>query len=255
MSIIWHYVQNGVTLGPVPEEKIRELIFSGVLRASDMVWHEGLDGWSTIQSIPELITPVPHRNEPPLQSPSKEALTPFAPVKKLGVATKVVIGCGGLLGFFLVIGIVASSSRGGRSDAPNLPPTTGQKSNSDPSQAQGQLNEGFTNEVLKAYNLKSTTGMGHVDFTKVEDRDISITITYDTLQSLSAVKKDLKVMVMAVLAKLLVDGHRPAEECIYIHVSGHSPVSGLTGTSRVVLYGSAYYDYNDDNIKYSPPSR
>lgn len=254
MSVLWHYVQNGATLGPVPEEKIHELVSSGALRGSDLVWREGLDSWSTIQAIPELITAVPQRNEPPLQPPSKGALTPLAPVKRMGIGGKVVIGCGGLLGLFLLTGVVASSSWGGRNYTPNLPPTADQKPNPEPSQSQGQPNEAFTNEVLRVYNLRSTTGKGHVDFTKIEDRSISITITYDTPQSLLAVKKDLKVMVMAVIAKLLVDGHRPSEESFSIYVWGHTPVSGLTGTSRVLSYGGAYYDYIDDNIKYSPPS-
>jgi hypothetical protein len=54
MSMLWHYVQNGKSLGPVPEEQLKAMLTSGVLRSNDLVWHEGLTRWTAIQEMPEL---------------------------------------------------------------------------------------------------------------------------------------------------------------------------------------------------------
>lgn len=97
MSILWHYIQNGTTLGPIPEEELRKLITSGALHPSDTVWHEGMGTWMTIQATPEL----------------SNFLAP-PPTKGMGSGAKVAIGCGGLFLLFLVIGGIASSgSKGG----------------------------------------------------------------------------------------------------------------------------------------------
>ena len=96
MSMLWHYIQNGTTLGPIPEEEIRKLITTGVLHPSDTVWHEGMETWMTIQATPELYSLL----APP-------------PAKNIGDGAKVAIGCGGLFLLFLVIGGIALS--GGKS--------------------------------------------------------------------------------------------------------------------------------------------
>jgi len=96
MSMLWHYIQNGTTHGPIPEEELRKLITTRVLHPSDTVWHEGMETWMTIQAIPEL-----------------SSLLAPPPAKNIGNGAKVAIGCGGLFLLFLVIGGIASS--GGKS--------------------------------------------------------------------------------------------------------------------------------------------
>jgi hypothetical protein len=54
MSALWHYIQNGKSQGPVPEEQLRGLMASGVVRPADLVWREGMADWTAIQSVPEL---------------------------------------------------------------------------------------------------------------------------------------------------------------------------------------------------------
>jgi hypothetical protein len=54
MSMLWHYVQNGKSQGPVPEEQLRALIASGSLCPTDLVWHDGMANWAAIQVLPEL---------------------------------------------------------------------------------------------------------------------------------------------------------------------------------------------------------
>src|ERR1035438_9105434 len=149
MGAHWHYLQNGNTKGPNPEEELKGLIASGALGLQDQVWHEGRDGWSTIQSIPELSATLP---------PHRPA---SIPANKMSTGSKVAIGCGGLLAFFLFIGIAASISSGGKNHVAYTPSTTDPKANSDLPQSQGQINDALTNEVLRVYNLKSTTGKGH----------------------------------------------------------------------------------------------
>jgi GYF domain 2 len=107
MSVLWHYLQNGTTLGPISGEQLRGLITSGVLRPSDQVWHEGMDGWAPIQAVPELITASPLQNQPPAKGaptpPQPASGQPQAPAAKSNkVLVWVLGGCGGLLTIVLV---------------------------------------------------------------------------------------------------------------------------------------------------------
>ncbi|HEX7554953.1 MAG TPA: DUF4339 domain-containing protein [Geothrix sp.] len=99
MSMHWHYIQNGTTLGPIPEEQLRQLISSGALQPSDHVWHDGLAAWTTIQASPELASrgiPPPVRSVPGPPQPGNGQ--PQTPPRKANKALFWVLGgCGGLL--------------------------------------------------------------------------------------------------------------------------------------------------------------
>ncbi|MBK9795336.1 MAG: DUF4339 domain-containing protein [Holophagaceae bacterium] len=105
MSVLWHYIQNGASLGPIPEEQLRALISSGGLRPSDQVWHEGMAGWSPIQSLPELaaLVPPPAAKAAPVQAPQGQAQAP--PPKSGKVWPWILGGCGVLLLLVLLGGI------------------------------------------------------------------------------------------------------------------------------------------------------
>ena len=45
MAALWYYERGGQRLGPVSPENLRELAASGRLRASDLVWKQGLETW------------------------------------------------------------------------------------------------------------------------------------------------------------------------------------------------------------------
>jgi hypothetical protein len=81
MSTLWHYIQNGNSQGPVPEEQLQGLLSAGTLRPTDLVWREGMGNWTAIQELPELARPVAPPIQPvapPIQPP---ALAPVpAPV-------------------------------------------------------------------------------------------------------------------------------------------------------------------------------
>jgi len=59
MSSQWHYIKRGNTIGPVSEEKLSELIASGILNGTDLVWCEGLESPTPIRSLPEFMTVTP----------------------------------------------------------------------------------------------------------------------------------------------------------------------------------------------------
>lgn len=97
MSVLWHYIQNGTTLGPIPEEQLRGLISSGALQPSDHVWHDGLEAWTTIQASPGLAALVPQGIPPPARA------LPGPPPKQTNkVLLWVLGGCGGLVLLVLI---------------------------------------------------------------------------------------------------------------------------------------------------------
>jgi hypothetical protein len=86
MSMLWHYVQNGKPLGPVPEEQLKAMLASGALRPGDLVWREGMPSWTAIQELPELqpspgvVAPLPNPYAAPQTNlnPSPQAAEPSA---------------------------------------------------------------------------------------------------------------------------------------------------------------------------------
>lgn len=63
----WYYSARGQRLGPVSEEQLRELFYSGKLEPGVLVWCEGMQGWESAQtvlgemppSMPEDVPPIP----------------------------------------------------------------------------------------------------------------------------------------------------------------------------------------------------
>jgi hypothetical protein len=104
MSLLWHYIQNGTTLGPIPEEQLRQLISSGALQPSDHVWHDGLEAWTTIEAAPGLAASIPQGIPPPIRSvPGAGSGQPQAPSRKPNkVLLWVLGGCGGVVLLVLI---------------------------------------------------------------------------------------------------------------------------------------------------------
>lgn len=113
MSMLWHYVQNGKSLGPVPEEQLKAMLTSGTLRPNDLVWHEGMANWTAIQEVPELqpaptpIAPQPNpyaapqtNVNPPAQAETQAAGPVTAEAVELLRKTKPWVR------FFSVLGII-----------------------------------------------------------------------------------------------------------------------------------------------------
>jgi uncharacterized RDD family membrane protein YckC len=48
---VWHYVQNGQSLGPIPESELVKMLVEGRLGADTLVWTESLTDWTPASRI------------------------------------------------------------------------------------------------------------------------------------------------------------------------------------------------------------
>jgi len=74
----WYLLRNGQTLGPYPEETIREWIKSGQIGAEERLNREGDPNWLSVDMIPEFAGPAPAAATPPTVPPTMPPGTPFA---------------------------------------------------------------------------------------------------------------------------------------------------------------------------------
>ena len=68
----WYYAKDGGQQGPVSEADLRDLIAGGSLKATDLVWHEGMADWQPVSKVAALSTalaapaaPAPAAPAPP----------------------------------------------------------------------------------------------------------------------------------------------------------------------------------------------
>lgn len=47
----WYYVQQGQKVGPVSEHNLRQLILTGQIKATDMVWKKGMSEWAKANRV------------------------------------------------------------------------------------------------------------------------------------------------------------------------------------------------------------
>lgn len=50
----WYYVQNSQQMGPIPEEQLIEMLHSGQLDQTALVWSNGLQNWTKAIEVSEL---------------------------------------------------------------------------------------------------------------------------------------------------------------------------------------------------------
>lgn len=50
----WFYLQAGEKIGPSTPEELRQLLFSGKINRSVLVWHKGMEGWEPLEEVEEL---------------------------------------------------------------------------------------------------------------------------------------------------------------------------------------------------------
>lgn len=55
----WFYAVEGQQRGPVPREELVRLIATGTVKAGDLVWTEGMPGWTAASEIPGLVPAAP----------------------------------------------------------------------------------------------------------------------------------------------------------------------------------------------------
>jgi len=83
MANQWNYIQNGQSLGPIPEEQLKAMLAAGSLSWEDLVWCAGMAAWTPAGQVTAL-TPVPREPQPPLFELDEPAsrtppLNPYAP--------------------------------------------------------------------------------------------------------------------------------------------------------------------------------
>src|SRR5512140_3014272 len=61
MANQWNYVQNGQSLGPIPEEQLKAMLVAGRLSWADLVWCDGMTAWTAARQEPAL---APASREP-----------------------------------------------------------------------------------------------------------------------------------------------------------------------------------------------
>lgn len=68
----WFYAQQGRQLGPVPLDTIRQMLATGALQPTDLVWRDGMSGWLPAHSVPELAPPAPQQPQQPYGYPQQQ---------------------------------------------------------------------------------------------------------------------------------------------------------------------------------------
>jgi hypothetical protein len=55
----WYYEQSGEVKGPLPEQTIRDMVGSGVIQLSTLLWREGLKEWTPATQALQLVRASP----------------------------------------------------------------------------------------------------------------------------------------------------------------------------------------------------
>jgi hypothetical protein len=71
----WYYAEDGQQQGPVPQDRIVEMLRSGTLAADALVWTEGMSAWAPASKTETLAEP----DVSPPDIPTPEPETPDAP--------------------------------------------------------------------------------------------------------------------------------------------------------------------------------
>lgn len=90
--------------------------------------------------------------------------------------------------------------------------------------------------------------------TRIEGIDanrVSATILYKSDVGGIQAKMDATALVRTILQEIVKEGGHPADDWSFINVAAQQDgLRGETGVSMVRPYGSAYYDFNADQIVY-----
>ena len=85
----WYYSKNGMQLGPVGEEELREKSRSGEVSATDLIWEEGMSDWKPLGQVEKFqgvavatpaSAPPPIGGSVPIQQPPASPVVQGAPV-------------------------------------------------------------------------------------------------------------------------------------------------------------------------------
>lgn len=69
-AVVWHVTENGQTFGPVAQAQLMEMISSGRVIATTLVWSAGMAGWTAAGQVPQLAGLMQGPPPPPPPPPS-----------------------------------------------------------------------------------------------------------------------------------------------------------------------------------------
>jgi len=78
-----HITRKGEQFGPYPEETARQFLSDGQLKATDLAWHDGADGWKPLPEVlgiaaaPDAPPPPPAPGGAPPPEPAAPAGPPW----------------------------------------------------------------------------------------------------------------------------------------------------------------------------------
>jgi hypothetical protein len=83
MANQWNYIQDGRSLGPIPEEQLKAMLAAGSLSWEVLVWCAGMTAWTAGRQV-QALAPSPQESQPPLielDEPARRTppLNPYAP--------------------------------------------------------------------------------------------------------------------------------------------------------------------------------
>jgi hypothetical protein len=83
MPDLWYYSKDGRRFGPVPMNRLKELVIAGDLRQSDLLWSPGMAEWTVASEVTNLlppgIDPSDHFESVALEPPVQLSAPPVAP--------------------------------------------------------------------------------------------------------------------------------------------------------------------------------
>jgi len=111
MASEWHYGQGEEQRGPVPLEELKQLVASGKVQPTDMVWNADMPDWLPAKDVEELFPKQGSANQPAAEASSSVSPVPpsdagSAPRRRLPSLRTAVIGVAALC----VVGLVVAGS-------------------------------------------------------------------------------------------------------------------------------------------------
>ena len=108
-------------------------------------------------------------------------------------------------------------------------------------------------QAIAAIKLKPS--WERIELEEKKPTDFRLTLSYKPdvlITTRSTVETDTKQVARAVLAELVKQGRKPAGEHITLNVFARQSMRGETGKELVRLFGFTSYDYNTDQLEFTP---
>jgi hypothetical protein len=94
------------------------------------------------------------------------------------------------------------------------------------------------------------------NITRIEKDSVSVTLLYRSNIGQARAEIDTTAAARAILAEMVTEGIHPSEYWVFVFVTAQQDgIRGETGGQLVRPFGTAHYDFNNDQIIYEPWSK